>query len=38
VVMWQRGNERWLANAGASLGESVGEGRAEEASHPTRGA
>ena len=37
VVMWQRGNERWLANAGASLGESVGEGRAEEASHPTRG-
>jgi amino acid transporter len=38
VVMWQRGNEQWLANAGASLGESVGEGRAEEASHPTRGA
>jgi amino acid transporter len=37
VVMWQRGNERWLANAGASLGDSVGEGRAEEASHPTVG-
>jgi amino acid transporter len=37
VIMWRRGNERWLANAGASLGESVGEGRAEEASHPTVG-
>jgi Sec-independent protein translocase protein TatA len=37
VVMWQRGNERWLANAGSSLGESIGEGREEEASHPTVG-
>jgi amino acid transporter len=37
VIMWRRGNERWLANAGASLGESVGEGREEEASHPTIG-
>ena len=29
--------DRWLANAGASLGESVGEGRVDEASHPTVG-
>ena len=34
LVMWRRGDERWLANAGASLGEAVGEGRVDEASHP----
>ena len=35
LVMWRRGDQRWLANAGDALGEPVGEGRTEEASHPT---
>lgn len=37
LVMWQRGNDRWLASAGSSLGEPIGEGREEEAAHPTVG-
>jgi amino acid transporter len=37
LIMRARGDDRWLANAGASLGESIGEGRVDEASHPTVG-
>ncbi len=37
LIMRARGNLSWLANAGESLGEPVGEGRVDEVSHPTVG-
>jgi amino acid transporter len=37
LVMRATRHEGWIANAGASLGEPVGEGKADEVTHPTHG-